>query len=262
MTIIKEVRYRWAIAGMPLRLVAVNVAVWAVLTLVWLFSRTGEAWLLSWLEMPSALSALVVRPWTLLTYMFTHAAFLHLLFNMLWLYWFGPIFLFTDEPRRLLALYLAGGVGGALFFIVSAAIEGTPALLIGASASVMAVVVATAMAHPDYRVMLIFPGLEVALKWVAVVAVGIDVLCLGSGGTTSHVAHIGGALTGVVYAVGMRRGWFRWRRRRKTSPQPDGEPGGQAELDRILDKIRRSGYGSLTRMERQRLYDISRNLKK
>ena len=119
---------------------------------------------LNLLSVPSSLTALLIRPWTLLTYMFVHKDIWHILFNMLWLYWFGRIFLEYLDQRKLVAVYLLGGLSGALIYILSfnvfPAFAGlvNESVAIGASASVMAVVIAIAAYVPDYTVQLLLIG--------------------------------------------------------------------------------------------------------
>ncbi len=148
---------------MLMRLIFINIAVFVVLLLfavgAVLFNGNPDV-MTRWAQLPSDLGMLLRRPWTLITYMFTHLDFIHILFNMLWLYWLGRIFMDFFSPKQLTGLYLLGGWGGALLFLLAynllPAFAGDMIYLVGASASVMAIVVATAVYAPDYKIGLLF----------------------------------------------------------------------------------------------------------
>ena len=284
-----------------MRLIYINVAVFIGLRLVALiglcFNLPSDT-LVSWVEVPSSLSALLHRPWTVFTYMFCHYNILHILFNMLWLYWLGRIFLEYFTPKQLAALYMLGGLGGAaLYMLVYATIPylaHQPAFLIGASAAVMAIVVAVATYAPEHHIGLLFMG-EISLKWIAIITIAIMLLSTGEGNAGSQAAHLGGIVVGWVYGWQMRHGrditaWINscidgiynlTKSRRKPS---GGKPTGgtayeyqqsqhssqtfphskqptETEIDIILDKIKRSGWGALTDKERETLYSASNKKK-
>jgi len=149
---------------------------------------------------------LLTRLWTPITYMFVHEGFLHLLFNMLWLYWFGKIFLQYFSGRSLGSLYVLGGLAGALLYIV--AFNTIPyyvnmgnGWMIGASAAVMAIVMGTAFYRPDLQLYLFLLG-PIKIVYIAIFAFVLDFLSLGNASNPGgHVAHIGGALLGYLFAV-------------------------------------------------------------
>ena len=157
-------------------------------------------------SVPSSFKALLLRPWTLITYMFVHKDIWHILFNMLWLYWFGRIFLEYLDQRKLVAVYLLGGISGALVYILSfnifPAFAGvvSESVAIGASASVMAIVIAIAAYVPDYTVHLFLFG-RIKIKYMALaifVLTSIMDFSVNSGG---KLAHIGGAFFGYFYTI-------------------------------------------------------------
>ncbi|OFY62228.1 MAG: rhomboid family intramembrane serine protease, partial [Bacteroidetes bacterium RBG_13_43_22] len=235
---------------------------------------------------PSSLRALLVKPWTLITYMFTHKDIWHILFNMLWLYWFGRIFLEYLDQRKLTAVYLVGGICGAVLYILSFNIfpvfKGVinESVAIGASASVMAVVIAIAVYVPDYTVNLFLLG-RIKIKYIAL---GIFVLTtvmdfsVNSGG---KLAHMGGAVFGYLYTISLRRGHdigrginrvidffatlFKPRKKLKVTykkPASDNEykkakADRQERINMILDKISKGGYDSLTKEEKAVLFSES-----
>lgn len=290
MAIIDDIRRKYRQGTMLMRIIYINIAVFVLLHVVALVGvivnvPVDEA--VSWVQLPCDLSRLAHSPWTLITYMFAHYDLLHILFNMLWLYWMGRIFLEYFTPKRLSALYLLGGLGGAACYLLAFNLlphfSGTASYLLGASASVIAIVVAISVWAPDYKIGLLFIG-EVSLKWVAIITIGIDLLSVDAGNAGGHIAHLGGAAVGAVYAVALRHGtditsplnamldWFAslfpsrrsgvgapvggrvFHEQQSSSGQPTEE-----QIDAILDKIKRSGYTSLTDKERDMLFRASHN---
>lgn len=297
--IIDTLRYHYTTGSMLIKLIFINIGVFLLLrigALVCALSGIPEAWWLHWVELPSDPATLARMPWTVVTYMFSQYDVLHILFNMLWFYWFGQIFMLTDTSRRLVALYIYGGVAGALAFLgvynLLPAFSHTAGWLIGSSASVIAIVTATAIAHPDYKVGLLFLG-EVSLKWIAIATIGIDLISMGGTNAGGHVAHLGGAAMGAVYGCMLRNGRDITRpfnrlldrianifsrpkqpRQRQYSrsdyhyrPSGNSRPRESAQsandtLDEILDKIRKSGYTSLSADEKRRLFEASKKADK
>ena len=212
MAFIDDIKRNYMQGSMLVRIIIINVAAFVLLNVLalgaMLFNADGGS-LLRWVELPSDLWLLLRRPWTLVTYMFAHYALLHILFNMLWLYWLGRIFMEYFSPKQLTGLYLLGGWGGAALYLLAYNLlpyfSASTGFMLGASASVMAVVVATAVYAPDYKIGLLFLG-EVSLKWVAIVTVGIDLLGMQPGNLGASIAHIGGALVGAAYALNIKRG--------------------------------------------------------
>lgn len=286
MDFIKELRIKWITGSMLIKLVFVNVAVFLLLhllTFICMFTPFSPDKVLAFVEFPSEFMSFLRTPWTIVTYMFSQYDLLHILFNMLWLYWFGEIFLLADSSKRMLALYLYGGFGGAILFMFCYSLLGISGLIIGSSASVLAIVVATAVRHPDYKMGLLFLG-EISLKWVAIVTIIIDFVSIGGSNTGGHIAHIGGAIMGFWYAASQKRGIDITRpyciivdriinlRNRffdkkykfygaKPSFHSSESKNDEACLDEILDKVKKSGYGSLTKQEKDRLFDVSRRIK-
>lgn len=278
-----------------IRFIFINVGVFVVSSLVlvlWtLFNRNG-AYLLHYLELPASIESFLLQPWTLFTYMFMHAGVLHLLFNMLWLYWFGQLFLYQFSAKHFRGLYLLGGIMGGIFYMAAYNLfpyfeSSLPiSYLLGASASVLAIVVATAVRLPEHRVQFMFIG-AVRLKYVALFVVVSDLLFVTSGNAGGHIAHLGGALGGWLFASGLHKGvditaWINYAwdgvtslfslKRAPKKPKMKvhyGEKSADydynarkkeqsAEVDRILDKLKKSGYASLSADEKKRLFDASR----
>jgi membrane associated rhomboid family serine protease len=215
--------------------------------------------------------------WTPVTYMFMNEGFFPILFNMLWLYWMGRIFEEYLNHKRLIVLYIIGGLFGALLYIATYNILGVynlnfPAIgITGASVSIMSIMVATATLLPNYELSLIIIG-RVKLKWVCVVYVALALMGARNNMGT-QIAQIGGALFGFIYIKQLQRGhdWigsisklFEAKPKMKVvsnnGPQKKASTvPRQDEVDRILDKISGSGYESLTKQEKETLFRASNN---
>lgn len=294
MSIWEEIKTTFKHGSNLTRLLYINGAVFLVVKIIEVIGVLASNPLLAgkflgFLAVPAFLPTLAGRFWTPITYMFLHQGFIHLLFNLLWLYWFGKIFLHYLDQRKLVAVYLLGGLAGALlyivFFNIFPAFSGVLSLSIalGASASVMAVVAAIATWVPEYEITLFLFG-RVRLKYLALIIFLLTSVFDFSVNTGGKIAHIGGALFGFVYAISLKKGtdlgWgingildffvtlFRPGRKLKVkykkTPRDDFEYNKvkaehQAEIDRILDKISKGGYDSLTREEKNRLFSESQN---
>jgi len=273
------------------RLIYINVAVFVLITLVagigFLLNNqdvSGKA--LNLFSVPASLNALLLRPWTLITYMFTHKDIWHILFNMLWLYSFGRIFLEYLDERKLVAVYLLGGLSGALVYILSfnifPAFTGVLAdsAAIGASASVMAIVIAISAYVPDYTIQLFLFG-RIKIKYLALaifVFTSIMDFSVNSGG---KLAHIGGAFFGYFYILNLKHGRdmgkgfnsiidflvtiFKPRKKLKVTHKKVAteyeynkiKVEQQKTINHILDKISKGGYDSLTKEEKETLFKES-----
>jgi len=278
------------------RLMIINIGVWILIQVAfvvgWAFNRsdiTVEMAILDYLALPASPDLLIYRPWTLITYMFLHTSFWHILFNMLWLYWFGKIFTQYLSQRQLLVTYLLGGLAGGLLYIL--AYNALPvfandlllARALGASASVMAIVAAISFYVPNYTINLIFLG-RVKIFYLALALFVLDFFMIRHGNAGGHIAHIGGAIYGFFYVYYLRKGkdfskifprfrgssGWKSRIRRKPGtktnkakrPKSDEEynrerAAKQKRIDHILDKISRSGYDSLTKEEKELLFNQS-----
>ena len=301
---IRNLRSRFSSASMLMRFIYINIAVFLILRIIGLgciLFNIDPFLIVSYVEVPSALPLLLERPWTILTYMFAQYDFLHILFNMLWLYFFGMIFLDFLSSKQFVGLYIIGGITGAILYIAAYNLfpyfYGQQGLLMGSSASVIAIVVAISMRMPNYKMNLLFLG-GVSLKWIAIITILIDVLSISSNNSGGHIAHIGGAIAGIIFVLLYRRGTDithpitvildaftnLFRKRPKFaihdthysgnskakyhySPLSDFQDHStiskeeEDNLDVILDKIKKSGYTSLTDDEKKRLFEISNNSK-
>ena len=280
-SIFKELWNKMFYSGSRLYLfIGINTIVFVLLGLLrleWLFTKNVliSEWLKVQLSVPGYYGDALFKPWTLFTYMFTHDGLFHFIFNMLVLYWFGRIFEDFLNKKQFTFTYLAGGLFGALlylaFYAIFPAFEDArySSVLLGASGSVLAIVVATATLLPDYSIRLLLFG-DVRLKYLALVYIVIDIIGLSGLNAGGSIAHLGGALLGFIFIKQLQAGndWskiFQSRRRMKivktgntttvnTSRVPE-----QELIVQILDKISQSGYDSLTKQEKDQLFKASNN---
>ena len=295
----KELVHKFRLADIVMKFVYVNVLVYIILVLIGVFSvllntPSLVATVKSWLVLPALPMLVLHRPWTLFTYMFLHGSFMHILWNMFALYFFGRIFLDFFSVRHFWCVYLSGGVFGALFYVLAYNVfpyfQGVLHVshLVGASAAVLAVVTAAAVRSPEYRINLLFFG-SVKLSTFAIITVCISVLMLSGNNAGGNFAHLGGAFGGYLFAMLLGKGidvtdilcrpvdWF-WsmigklrsprRKKRKFTYSPGGKHGAdyehnarkraaEAEVDVILEKIKKGGYASLSEEEKKRLFNAS-----
>lgn len=287
---IDTIKSKFSSGNVLMKFIFINVGVFIVIqalyVIVTLF-RLEALDPIPFLAVPSQLDTLLVRFWTLFTYMFVHVGFLHILFNMLWLYWFGNMFLSYFNDRTLGSLYVLGGFAGALLYII--AYNTIPyyldlghGVMIGASASVMAIVMAAAFYRPDATLNLFLFG-RVKIIYIALIVFFIDFFSLSSGDNPGgHLAHIGGAVVGYLFANQYRKGkdftlpisrfldkianLFKKRKhkgahkvvykRAETDYDYNYRKAQESKkIDAILDKLKKSGYNSLTTEEKRQLFD-------
>ena len=305
-----DIKKQFQHGDMVTRIIVVNVAVYIFVNVirVILFFAVGREKMievlnnfLKWLEASPDLMHNLTRPWTIFTYMILHKDFFHILWNMLILYWFGRVFKELLGNQRVLPAYVLGGLGGYAAFVLSSFIPGlyggvTPYML-GASAGVVAIVIGSAVAAPNYSMHLLLLG-PVRLKYIAAFFILMYVFALPGGNTGGHFAHLGGALVGGLMIYKMQQGtdWavpfnnivdrildylksvVRFFSGQRPGPKvayrnpnlknkrakgsrdtdTDGEMSKQKKIDAILDKIKRSGYDSLSNEEKEFLFKASK----
>ena len=272
------------------KLIYINLGLFLVVGLInvaLLLFKIDSNWLNRSLALSSQWGDLLRNPWTPITYMFLHFNFIHLIFNILTLYWFGKIFLEYYSQRDLVGLYLFGGLlGGALYFgayAIFPLFENHSGSLCGASAAIMSIIIACARTNPEQSIRLVLFG-DIRLKWLAVFAILLSVLNVASENAGGNISHLGGALAGFLYVYFLQRGTnitsginkiidrlVNLTRREKKSkmnvsyrrPMSDQEYNYQKrkqseQIDLILEKIKKNGYDSLTKEERDQLFTASR----
>lgn len=271
-------------------LISINICIWVIIQIIRVFlflynepdSSVAMTQLFSFLAIPASIPKLLTMPWTLLTYMFFHIDIWHILFNMLWLYWFGKIFLDYLSGKRLLHVYLLGGISGGLLYVLTFNIFPVFSLMLpksyalGASASVMAVVAAISFYVPNYSLNLLFIG-KIKIIYLAIILFIFDFFMIPAGNSGGHLAHIGGALFGFLYIKfpsatkikTLTNSFFRKRRpyasysaAASSRPLSDDDYNyqkaeRQKRTDEILEKISRGGYDSLSKEEKEFLFKTS-----
>lgn len=244
------------------RFILVNIVVFVGIHLLSLFA--GASFSPSvWLALPPDAETLLLMPWGLVTYMFTHYDFFHLLFNMLWLYWFGIVFMDYFSERSFWVTYLFGGLAGAIFYYSGCYMFGfSSAGLLGASAAVFAIVIATAMRAPNYHLGLWLIG-AVKIKWIAIIYIAFMLLTAGKGNYGGLLAHFGGIFAGVIVALNAKYKWFKKKKKCVILHLPDQQSQVEIEreMDNLLKKVRQSGYNSLSKSDKERLVYLSKRLK-
>lgn len=287
----EQIRSQFQQANWLNRIIYVNIGLFAILIIGQAIFSLAKIDFINtvgpFLAMPSNSLELLTRPWTIITYMFVHYGFFHILFNMLILFFSGRIFVEFMGDKRVLPVYIYGGLAGAILFFIlfnisPALAAGSP--MIGASAGVMAVVIAAASKAPNLPVRLFFV-LEVKFWIVAVGLIFIDFLNFQDGNTGGHIAHLGGSAVGYLYIQSLNKGrdWSNgfWNfirrfeglfkrkpkmrtvhrsntRTRPSKKQNTTSGSDQAKMDEILDKIKDKGYDKLSKEEKDFLFKFSR----
>lgn len=279
--------------------ILINTGIWVLIQVIKVFLFFGGIpdrevilnLVLHAFAVPASIPLLAERPWTIFTYMFLHFEFWHLLFNMLWLYWFGKIFNEFLSGRQLVTVYILGGLAGGLLYVLAFNIFPVfesilpISFALGASASVMAIVTAISFFVPDYHLNLLFFG-RIKILYLAIALFVFDFFMIPTGNAGGHIAHIGGALFGLIYALVLKTSrtpgrsksstdffrTFSERFTKKAEPyyKPDHsarpvsddeynrkKAEHQKKIDQILDKISKGGYDSLTREEKEYLFKSS-----
>jgi membrane associated rhomboid family serine protease len=284
MSVLGEIKSSFKQGSVLTRLIYINLAVFIVIRLaqVFFFLSGKEFTWIEWLALPDSPQLFFQRPWTIITYMFLHYNFIHILFNILGLFWFGKMFMYRFEGGKLLSLYVLGGIAGGVLYMLSynlfPVFSKENALLLGASASIFAILVALAAYEPNEEIYLALIG-PVRMKYVAGFYLLLSVVGISASNPGGNIAHVGGALWGFLYISQLRRGkdmasWFDYllkklaflfkRRQRikisyKQPPRDDHEYNrqknmNQEEINKILDKISKSGYQSLSKEEKELLF--------
>jgi membrane associated rhomboid family serine protease len=282
-----------------LKLIFVNVGVYVAINLLYLvlFLFNGNEVIyheiIRALSLPADVMAILYQPWSPITYMFLHQDLFHILFNMLILYWFGIILQDFMGSRKILPIYIYGGLAGAALYIIAYNVFPVfqdvvgEAIMLGASAGVLGVLVAAATLVPNYRVYLLLLG-PVQLKYIAIFLVIIDLVSIPRGNAGGHIAHLGGALFGFLFVKRLQQGsdWSTGlnavldriknffkpkparirveyknpdKRYKPPRHQATEEAEKQKKIDAILDKIAQSGYDSLTEEEKEFLFKASKD---
>lgn len=274
MQLIDDLKRRYQDGHLAMKLIYINVAIFIIISIV---SGMSSLPMVEWMGLNSDYQNLLVKPWTLFTYMFVHIRFFHLLFNMIMLYIIGEFFYRYFGDRAFAKFYFLGGISGGLLFLLIDLISQQNGLLMGASAAIYSVLFAMVAYQPDLKVRLFFISEPIKLLHVAIgfIALGFLINAENFGG---NISHVGGALFGYFYMKKYERGntvfsnfqqsiqkLFKRKKTEKTysahqkPPRDDYEYADwkkqkEDKTNRILEKISRSGYNSLTAAEKEFLF--------
>lgn len=273
-------------------LIVTNIAVFLLMGIIRLVALASDSanpifvFLYDNLSLHSSLNQLLVKPWGFITYMFTHYQVFHILFNLLMFFFFGNLFRSDLSNRRVLPLYLLGGlIGGILYVAVYNFLptyRGVDGTMIGASAAVMTFLVASSTLMPNLEIAL-FGIFNIRLKWLAIGLVAIDLFSMADGNLGGLISHLGGAAFGYVYVRILQQGtdlcaplifvfekisgvFSRAREPKPKKFKPKKSPlrvvrhnevAIGTRLDELLDKINEKGYESLSSEEKQWLKKYS-----
>lgn len=289
MSILQDLKQQYRIGDLSTKLIFWNVLLFIVPTLVFSLLKLFLVNInyLTWIALPENINDLLYKPWTIITYNFFHGNLLHLVFNMIMLHFAGRIFSTYFTQKQLVSVYVLGGVFAGIVYIVSymflPMLANQKALLVGASASIMAIVFATTTYQPNMNLRLALIG-NVQLWHIALVFLVLDLIQLPLDNTGGHLSHLGGALFGFVYIKALKNGTdlgsgLNWVldaisnlfSEKKSTPfktihknvkhQSQTRTSRvvikdktQQQIDEILDKISQSGYDSLTKEEKEFLF--------
>lgn len=285
----QDIRNSFDYGNMVTKLLIINVAVFVITALMGAFMPQFYATnILPYIALPGDFMTLILRPWTLITHMFVHAGFWHLIGNLIVLYWFGGIVGDLLGDRKILPLYILGGLAGAMIYVLSYTFfTGVGSFAVGASAAALALTFAAVAIAPDYVVYLILLG-PVRIKFIGLFILFMDIIgTQSSSNSGGHLAHLGGTLFGFFFIYMLREGrdlsigfnkvidFIQFKRKikpkgshlkvahkaeklihhnRPSTPQPLS-----IQVDEILDKIKQKGYDSLSEEEKEVLYQASKS---
>lgn len=281
-----NLNYQYARLSIAEKIIAINVLVYIVNALVPFLFRLNENSIDQWFELPKDFFDFISQPWSLVTYSFFHGDIWHLFFNMLLLYIFGRIFLNLFGPGKFINVYFLGVLFGGLAFLFSYSVfpvllDSNTSGIIGASAGVMAVLIFACTYVPNQEIRLFF--FNVKIWYIGAFFVLVDLIQIPSGNPGGHLAHLGGAVLGYVYArqlvhgKDIGAGFTRFlegmanlfKKKEKKSPLKTvhrkkraaasskvnyDKAARQRKIDAILDKISKSGYESLSKAEKDFLF--------
>jgi membrane associated rhomboid family serine protease len=281
MNILDDLKLQYKTGGMVQKLIFWNIGFF-LFSLVFFYSfSVGKFQIPTWIALSSDLGTFIRKPWTLITFNFFHAGFLHLFFNLMVLHFSGRLFSTYFTDKQMLGVYVLGGIFSGITFVLSYIFIGKAGLLVGASGAIMAILIATATYAPF--MLLRIPLIGIVKLWhVAFVILLVDLIQMPLDNTGGHLAHLGGALFGFIYIKLLQSGTditkpfsalldafanlFKPKKKtpfkkvhRNTTKNgvnsfKENKDMTQKQIDDILDKISKSGYDSLTKEEKEFLF--------
>ncbi len=281
---IDNLKQKYLIGNIVEKIIFINVAIFIVTylfnTLSFLFKSEGN-FIINWFALSPHLNTIIFKPWTIISYGFIHSGFFHILFNLLFLYYIGNLFLDYFSKKQFLVYYLLGIISGGIIYLLSynylPALKTQETVLVGASAGVTAILVGIASHIPNYVLRFRFIG-GIKLLYIAIAFIALDLIQIPNGNAGGHLAHIGGAIIGYLLTVYLNQGkgiieWFEnlfiskkqkplktvYKNKQPYKSNINNPKGQQIKIDRILDKISKSGYDTLTKDEKDFLFKVGKN---
>ena len=267
------------------KIILINVIVFVTISILEVFiTLSGGGFiiktLINKLMLPASFTSFILQPWSLISYFFLHLSFGHILWNMLFLYWFGKIIHDNIGNNALISLYVLGGIVGGLSYMALFNIipfyqdRISDSLMLGASAGVFSIVAGSATLLPNYTFYLLFLG-PVRIKYIALFYILLSFLDVTGSNAGGEIAHLGGALIGYLFIRQLQNGinmgegiinilnlFNKKTSYRSENKQPikkeEKQNISQDEIDKILDKISESGYSSLSKNEKEKLFNASK----
>jgi membrane associated rhomboid family serine protease len=279
LTFIQNIQNRFKQGSIVEKLIYINIAVFFLTLLVSVFQglyKNESNFIVEWFSLNANFTAFLSTPWSIITYGFLHAGFLHILINLIALFYIGNLFIEYFTQKQLLTFYILGTVFGGLLFLVSYAyfplFKNQTTILVGASAGISAIFVGIATYMPNYQLNIRFIGF-VKLWYLAAIWVGLDILGLAGANAGGHFSHLGGALFGFLYVSRASNkkmdilekvlNLFKkeekplktvYKSKTKKTSAVKNASVNQKKIDSILDKIGKSGYDALNKQEKEFLF--------
>ncbi len=299
MEIFQKIKVYYNNASVIVKIIMINAFVFIVSNVLSTLGFLGQVSfdLEEYFYFPADINLYYLRFWSIFTYIFFHRDLFHLLFNMMWLYFFGNIFLNIHTTKRFVNLYVLGAIFGALLYMFAYTVlpvfVASSSALRGASAAVSAVMVAATLQVPNKLVRFMFIPVNLKLWWITLGFLIMDFVRIQSGNSGGHIAHLGGALIGYVYMVQLQKGndiglpiekfidWcvtlfrgaekkntfrkvYRNKSKKATKKKSKDTIHSKSEhqktVDAILEKISKNGYESLSKKEKEMLFKSGNKL--
>lgn len=281
---IHSIKNKYLTGNIVERIIFINIAVFIVTylfnTLSFLLKMESN-FIINWFALSPHFNTFIIKPWTIISYGFLHHGFFHILFNLIFLYYIGNLFLDFFSRKQFLTYYFFGIITGGIIYLLSynylPALKTQESVLVGASAGVTAILVGLAAHIPQYAFRFRFIG-NIKLLYIAIVFIALDVIQIPDGNAGGHLAHLGGALIGYLLTSYFQQGkgfiaWIEglfhpkekkplktvYKSKRTTKTKVQNPKDQQVKIDRILDKISKSGYETLTKAEKDFLFKVGKN---
>ena len=284
--IIEDFKNAWSKENNALvKIILINVIIFIGASFIEVFltlSGAGNLFklIINKLMLPASFTSFIIQPWSLISYFFLHLNFTHILWNMLFLYWFGKIIQDNIGNNAVISLYVLGGIIGGLSYMALFNIipyyenRISESLMLGASAGVFSIVAGSATLLPNYTFYLLFLG-PVRIKYIALFYILLSFLDVTGSNAGGEIAHLGGAFIGYLFIRQLQKGinmgagiiniinLFNRNKNKKEREETiineeQKSDISQDEIDNILDKISESGYSSLSKKEKEKLFNASK----